>query len=84
MKDPGVGRRDFLKSAVAGGAGNNPEGRGPVYLGRVVSLDGIDGPYLGAEAGDRFAAARRDRPGVLLQLFPVEPRVWNLGHILPR
>jgi PPOX class probable F420-dependent enzyme len=40
--------------------------------------------YLGPEGGGRFAAARRSRPGVLLQLRPVEPRVWNLGHILPR
>ena len=44
----------------------------------------IAGRYLGAEAGDRFAAERRDKPGVLLQLRPVEPRVWNLAEILPR
>jgi PPOX class probable F420-dependent enzyme len=44
----------------------------------------IAGRYLGTKAGDRFAAGRRSKPGVLLQLSPVEPRVWDLGHILPR
>jgi F420H(2)-dependent biliverdin reductase len=44
----------------------------------------IAGRYLGAEAGDRFAAARRSKPGVLLELVPVEPRVWDLEGILPR
>jgi PPOX class probable F420-dependent enzyme len=43
----------------------------------------IAGRYLGREGGERFAAARRDRPGVLLQLRPTEPRVWDLGGILP-
>ena len=27
---------------------------------------------------------RRSIEGVLLRLLPVEPRVWDLGHILPR
>jgi PPOX class probable F420-dependent enzyme len=44
----------------------------------------ITARYLGPEGGERFAAARRSKPGVLLQLRPVEPRVWDLGHILPR
>jgi PPOX class probable F420-dependent enzyme len=44
----------------------------------------IAGRYLGAEGGKRFAETRRDRPGMLLQLRPVEPRVWDLGNILPR
>jgi len=39
--------------------------------------------YLGSEAGERFAAARTSTPGVLLQLFPGRPRVWDLGTILP-
>ncbi|TML66244.1 MAG: PPOX class F420-dependent enzyme [Actinobacteria bacterium] len=43
----------------------------------------IAGRYLGPEGGKRFAAARKDRPGVLLQLVPVEPRVWDLGDLLP-
>ncbi len=40
--------------------------------------------YLGNETGARFAAARASKPGVLLQLFPHHPRVWNLGAILPK
>jgi PPOX class probable F420-dependent enzyme len=44
----------------------------------------IAGRYLGREDGERFAAARRSKPGVLLQLVPVEPRVWDLGDILTR
>jgi PPOX class probable F420-dependent enzyme len=44
----------------------------------------IAGRYLGPEAGERFAAARKDRPGVVLRLRPVEPRVWDLTDILPR
>ena len=39
--------------------------------------------YLGAEAGDRFVADRADKPGDLVQLVPVEPRVWDLTAILP-
>jgi len=42
----------------------------------------IAGRYLGAEAGRRFAEQRRSRPGVLLRLRAVEPRVWDLGGIL--
>jgi hypothetical protein len=38
----------------------------------------IGGRYLGAEAGKRFAQERRARPGVLLRLHVVEPRVWSL------
>ena len=44
----------------------------------------IAGRYLGAEAGERFAAERASKPGMLLRLVSVEPRVWDLGHILPR
>jgi F420H(2)-dependent biliverdin reductase len=44
----------------------------------------IAGRYLGVEAGERFAAERVSKPGVLLQLRPVEPRVWDLADILPR
>ena len=44
----------------------------------------IAGRYLGTEDGEHFAAERRSKPGALLQLRPVEPRVWDLGHILPR
>ena len=43
----------------------------------------IAGRYLGSEAGDRFAADRVSKPGVLLQLVPERPRVWSLADILP-
>ncbi len=43
----------------------------------------IAGRYLGREAGERFAAARVTKPGVLLRLVPREPRVWDLAHMLP-
>jgi PPOX class probable F420-dependent enzyme len=43
----------------------------------------IAGRYLGREGGDRFAAARADRPGVLLRLAPEQLRVWDLAVILP-
>jgi PPOX class probable F420-dependent enzyme len=42
----------------------------------------IAGRYLGAEAGERFAA-ERTKPGVLLRLVPDNPRVWDLAKILP-
>jgi len=43
----------------------------------------IAGRYLGREAGERFAAERASRPGVLLQLPAGQPRVWDLARILP-
>jgi PPOX class probable F420-dependent enzyme len=43
----------------------------------------IAGRYLGADDGERFAAARRSRPGVLLRLVPDAPRIWSLSGILP-
>ena len=43
----------------------------------------IAGRYLGDEAGERFAAERAAKPGVLLQLVPEQPRVWDLADILP-
>lgn len=43
----------------------------------------ISGRYLGAEGGRQFAAARVSKPGVLLRLRAVEPRVWDLKAILP-
>lgn len=39
--------------------------------------------YLGADSGERFADARRSRPGVLLRLVPDAPRIWSLSAILP-
>jgi PPOX class probable F420-dependent enzyme len=42
----------------------------------------IAGRYLGCEGGDRFAATRKDRGGVLLRLVPEQPRVWDLGGLL--
>jgi PPOX class probable F420-dependent enzyme len=43
----------------------------------------IAGRYLGSEAGKRFAAERASKAGVLVQLFPEQPRVWDLADILP-
>jgi PPOX class probable F420-dependent enzyme len=43
----------------------------------------IAGRYLGVGDGERFAAERRSRPGVLLRLVPDSPRVWDLSGILP-
>jgi hypothetical protein len=43
----------------------------------------IAGRYLGREAGDAFAVARRATPGYLLRLRAHEPRVWSLAVILP-
>lgn len=43
----------------------------------------IAGRYLGREGGERFAAARRSKSGVLLRLVPVDPRVWDLEGIVP-
>ena len=53
--------------------------RGDVTAARAA----IAGRYLGAGAGERFAAARRSKPGVLLRLVPESPRVWDLSGILP-
>jgi PPOX class probable F420-dependent enzyme len=39
--------------------------------------------YLGPEVGDRFAEARRAKPGVLVRLRANDPRVWDLSGILP-
>lgn len=43
----------------------------------------IAGRYLGSERGRRFAAERTSKPGVLLQLPPGQPRVWDLAGMLP-
>ena len=42
----------------------------------------IAGRYLGVADGERFAADRRSRPGVLLRLVPDSSRVWDLSGIL--
>ena len=39
--------------------------------------------YLGDDAGERFAAARVSKPGVLVRLVPEHPRIWDLAGILP-
>jgi PPOX class probable F420-dependent enzyme len=43
----------------------------------------IAGRYLGREAGERFAEARRSKPGVLLRLAADGLRTWDLSAILP-
>ena len=52
---------------------------GEVSLARAA----IAGRYLGVVDGERFAAERRSRPGVLLRLVPDSPRLWDLSGILP-
>jgi PPOX class probable F420-dependent enzyme len=44
----------------------------------------IAGRYLGARDGERFAAERRSKAGVLIRLEASEPRVWDLSAILPK
>jgi PPOX class probable F420-dependent enzyme len=39
--------------------------------------------YLGEGRGDRFVEQRAGKPGDLVTLVPVEPRVWDLTAILP-
>ena len=43
----------------------------------------IAGRYLGTDNGRRFAAAHTSKSGVLLRLSAADPRVWDLGAILP-
>ena len=38
--------------------------------------------YLGESAGERFAAQRASKPGILLELSQEQPRVWNLAGML--
>ena len=42
----------------------------------------IAGRYLGVADGERFAAERQSRPGVLCRLVPDSSRVWDLSGIL--
>jgi PPOX class probable F420-dependent enzyme len=43
----------------------------------------IAGRYLGTDGGERFAAQRRSKPGVLLRLATDRPRIWDLSAALP-
>ena len=38
--------------------------------------------YLGEGAGERFAAQRASKPGVLLELSQEQPRIWSLAGML--
>jgi PPOX class probable F420-dependent enzyme len=61
------------------------EVRGEAILARgdvTEARRSIAGRYLGAEAGERFAAGRVSKPGVLLRLVPDAPRVWDLAGII--
>jgi len=49
----------------------------------TAAREAIAGRYLGIEAGKRFAAERRSRPGVLVRLDAHDARVWDLSAILP-
>ena len=61
--------------------GSTPASGSPEQL--PVSRAAIAGRYLGAADGERFATARKSKPGVLLRLVPDGPRVWDLSRILP-
>jgi len=75
----------LIFEAVAPFRGVEVRGEATLTRGDVTEIRrSIAGRYLGSEDGDRFAAERRSKPGALLQLRPVEPRVWDLGDILPR
>jgi|SRR5579863_10148708 PPOX class probable F420-dependent enzyme len=41
----------------------------------------IAGKYLGTAAGERFAAERRSKPGVIVRLGAGDARVWDLSAI---
>ena len=44
----------------------------------------ISGRYLGGvEQGERYAEARRSKPGVVLRLAPSHVKAWDLAAILP-
>jgi PPOX class probable F420-dependent enzyme len=58
------------------------EVRGEAELVEGDVTSAIAGRYLGVADGERFAAERRSRPGVLLRLVPDSPRVWDLSGIL--
>jgi PPOX class probable F420-dependent enzyme len=60
-------------------------GEGELVEGDVTAArTAIASRYLGARDGERFATARRSKPGVLLRLVPASPRVWDLAAILPK
>jgi PPOX class probable F420-dependent enzyme len=74
----------FVFEAVPPFRGVEVRGEAPLTHCDVTEIRrSIAGRYLGREDGDRFADTRRDRPGVLLQLRPTEPRVWDLAGLLP-
>jgi len=45
--------------------------------------EAIAGRYLGRANGERFAAVRMTKPGVLLRLSAEDARIWDLAGILP-
>jgi PPOX class probable F420-dependent enzyme len=62
------------------------EVRGDAILNRcdVTAIrKSIASRYLGVEAGERFAAERFSKPGVLVQMPSSQVRAWNLVDILP-
>jgi hypothetical protein len=84
--DPGrVVLADDLEGAVRPFRGVEARGVAELVEGDVTSARvAIAGRYLGLGDGERFAAERRSRPGVLLRLVPDSPRVWDLsGSCLP-
>ncbi len=52
----------------------------------VLTTHRADGSAVtspGETQGRQFAQARRNKPGVLVRLIPIDPKVWDLAHILP-
>jgi PPOX class probable F420-dependent enzyme len=71
--------------AVSPFRGLEIRGMGELVEGDVTPMRAdIAARYLGARNGERFAADRRSKPGVLLRLAASEPRVWDLSAILPK
>lgn len=70
--------------AVAPFRGVEARGEAELVEGDVTPVRAdIAGRYLGTRDGERFAAERRSKPGLLLRLAVTEPRVWDLSAILP-
>jgi PPOX class probable F420-dependent enzyme len=62
------------------------DAQGPAELAEVDVAPvraAIAARYLGADAGARFAEARRSVPGVVVRIPAVTPRVWDLAAIPP-
>ena len=70
--------------AVAPFRGVEVRGEATLEQGDVTEIRrSIAGRYLGMDAGERFAARRMAKPGVVVRLAQEQPRVWDLAGMLP-